>query len=488
MIVKTEQDLIINYLSDAANVKGVCTAVYLPNSYSDIIDIIKECYKNNTKITISGNRTGLTGAAIPNGGVILSTENLNKILEVNKDTGFITTMPGVLLSKLIEEVENQGLFYPADPTEKNCFIGSTVATNASGARTFKFGATRNYVEGIKLITSNGDTITINRGEYFADNNIGELFTDSGKKLTFEIPNINLPVSKNSAGYYCKYGMDLIDLFIGSEGTLGIIYEIKLKLLKLPQKFFSVVVFFDNINTCFNFIEEIKLKKNKQINPSAIEFMDKNALHMLKDDYPNIPLAAEACLWIEQDTFELEYEELINVYIKLFEDLNIDTQLVWFATSDKELKEFQKFRHAIPSKVNEFIAKNNFTKLGTDIAVPDKSFKEFYFEAIKEVENNNLDYVVYGHFGNSHIHLNMLPKNFEEREKAKAIYLMLCKKAVFYSGTISAEHGIGKLKSQYLDIMYNKYIMLKFAKIKKTFDPKLILNIGNIINEKYYNEI
>ncbi len=488
MIVKFEQDQIINYLSDAANVKGECTAVYLPNNYNDIINIVKECYNNNTKITISGNRTGLTGAAIPKGGIILSTENLNKILEINTEIGYIITMPGVLLSTLIEEVEKLGLFYPADPTEKNCFIGSTLATNASGARTYKFGATRNYVESIKLITTTGDTITINRGEYFAKNGIGELFTDSGETITFEIPNINLPVSKNSAGYYCKHGMDLIDLFIGSEGTLGIIYEIKLKLLKLPQKFFSVVVFFDNINTCFNFIEEIKLNDNKQIKPSAIEFMDKHSLELLKNDYPNIPLGAEACLWIEQDALNAEYEELINAYTNIFDYFNINTQLIWFASTEKELKEFQKFRHAIPSKVNEFIAKNNFTKLGTDIAVPDKTFKQFYFEAVKLVEDNKLDYVVYGHFGNSHIHLNMLPKNNLEREKAKEIYLKLCEKAIYYNGTISAEHGIGKLKSQYLEIMYNKDILLKFAKIKKTFDPKLILNIGNIINEKYFNEI
>ncbi len=488
MIIKDKQDEITNYLIDAANFKGSCSSVYIPNNVEEIIEIVKFCNENRVKLTVSGNRTSLTGAAIPNGGIVLSTEKLNKIIEINNKLEYIITQPAVLLSTLKEEVQSRNLFYPADPTEQNCYIGSTVSTNASGARTFKYGSTRNFVEELKLITPTGDKLTLKRGEIFVKRGRVELQTDNGRKYELKIPDINLQLTKNSAGYFCKDGMDIIDLFIGNEGTLGIIYEIKLKLLKLPEKFFSAIVFFDDINTCFNVIDFIKTGRNNFINPSAIEFMDKYSLNLLRKDYTNIPYNAECCLWIEQDVDSEIYESIIDNYIDLFEEFGIDTTTIWFAFSETELIEFQQFRHAIPSKVNEYIAQNNFTKLGTDIAVPDNIFREFYKECINKVENAGLKYAAYGHFGNSHLHLNLLPKNIDEINVAGEIYLDLCKFAVSCKGTISAEHGIGKLKTKYLKLMFEDNILKQFSIIKKTLDPFLIMNIGNIIEEKYLYEV
>jgi D-lactate dehydrogenase (cytochrome) len=488
MIIKKEKDEILNYLHDAANYKGDCNAVYIPESIDELIETVIYCNNNKIKITVSGNRTGLTGGAIPTEGIILSVEKFNKIIEINDLDNYIITQPAVLLSNLKEEVQKKGLFYTADPTEQNCFIGSTVATNASGARTYKFGATRNFVEELKIITPTGDKLTIKRGNIFVKDGKTELITDNGNKFCLKIPDINLPLTKNSAGYYCKEGMDVIDLFIGSEGTLGIIYEIKLRLLKLPDKFFSAVLFFNDLNSCFDIINHLKESKEEIIKPSALEFMDKNSLLMIKSDYPNIPYDSNACLWLEQDINSDKYEELIDKYIDIFEEFGVDTSTVWFAFSDTELKEFQQFRHAIPSKVNEYISKNNFTKVGTDIAVPDDIFKMYYHECIDIVTKSGLNYVAYGHFGNSHIHLNMLPKNETELAKAKEIYAELCTTAVNVKGTISAEHGIGKLKAKYLKLMYEDVIIKSFASIKKTLDPNLVLNMGNIIEEQHYYEI
>ncbi|HPN36799.1 MAG TPA: FAD-binding oxidoreductase [Melioribacteraceae bacterium] len=488
MIIKTEPEFIDSYLNDAANFKGRCEAVYIAESIEDIITVVKYCNISNIKLTVSGNRTSLTGAAIPMGGIVLSVEKFNKIKEIDCEGKFIITEPAVMLCDLKEAVKNEGLFYPADPTEQNCYIGSTISTNASGARTYKFGSTRNFVEELKIITPTGDKLNLVRGKIFVEKGNVELITENGNKLNLVIPDINLLLTKNSAGYYCKEGMDVIDLFIGSEGTLGVIYEIKLKLLKLPDKIFSSVVFFDDINTCFNLIEFIKALKDDIIKPMALEFMDKNSINMLKKEYSNIPNNAVACLWIEQDSGNAEYESIINRYIEIFEDFGIDTTTVWFAFSDTELVEFQKFRHAIPSLVNEYITKNNFVKIGTDIAVPDKVFRQFYFECLSNVELSGINYTAYGHFGNSHLHLNMLPKNSDEIVVAKEIYYNLCKLAVNNKGTFSAEHGIGKIKSKFMPLMYNEDTINKFANIKKVLDPNLILNIGNILEEKYLYEV
>jgi D-lactate dehydrogenase (cytochrome) len=144
-----------------------------------------------------------------------------------------------------------------------------------------------------------------------------------------------------------------------------------------------------------------------------------------------------------------------------------------------MEKLQIFRHAIPQKINEVITKNNQRKLGTDVAVPDIKFRELYYFSKKEAEDSKLIYLIYGHFGNSHMHLNILPKNEEEYIKGKFIYNSICKKAIELGGTVSAEHGIGKLKTAYIMEMYGEEIIKKMAELKKVLDPNMILGKGNI---------
>ncbi len=485
MIIKTDPDSIQSYLVDAANIKGDCTAVYIPKNAEEIQQIVLECNKTKTTITVSGNGTSLTGARVPKGGIVISTEKLNRTIEINCNEKYAIVEPGVILSDFKDTVESMGLFYPADPTEQNCFIGSTVATNASGARTFKFGSTRNFVEQLKIILPNGEKFSISRGKVFANKNHFEFYINN-TLASFDIPDLEYCVSKNAAGYYCKANMDLIDLFIGSEGTLGIIYEIKFKLLDLPQNFFSTVIFFEKTNKALSFVDSLIniSKKRGQLSPSAIEYFDKKSLEFLQNEYPQIPNSVEAALWLEQDTY-YNYDEVVDSYIQLFETNNINLETAWIAENKEDRKKFQQFRHAISSKVSEYISKHNLTKVGTDLAVPQDCFIGFYNKAIDLVEKNNINYVAYGHFGNSHLHLNMLPTNNEQLAIAKEVYMQLCIFALDYDGTISAEHGIGKLKHDYLILMFGEKIIEQFAKIKKTFDPNLIMGIGNIFDSKYF---
>ena len=145
MIIKTSPDEIQNYLLDSSNFKGFCDAVYFPENEQDISEILKEAFRKNIAVTISGNGTGLTGARVPRGGIVISTEKLNRIIELNREQLYAVVEPGVLLFEFQEKVKEQNLMYPPDPTEKNCYLGGTVATNASGEKTFKYGPTRNYV-------------------------------------------------------------------------------------------------------------------------------------------------------------------------------------------------------------------------------------------------------------------------------------------------------------------------------------------------------
>jgi D-lactate dehydrogenase (cytochrome) len=158
---------------------------------------------------------------------------------------------------------------------------------------------------------------------------------------------------------------------------------------------------------------------------------------------------------------------------------------WFAFSDNDKEKIQQFRHSVSAKVNEYISSKGLKKLGTDVAVPDNVFKEFYYFCKSEVEAAGLDYIVYGHFGNSHIHLNMLPKSVDEIPIGKNVYNSICRRAAELKGTVSAEHGIGKLKPDYLLLMYKEEDIIKMARLKKILDPHLILGIGNIIKRSYF---
>jgi len=482
MIIKNDPEQFQNYLSDASNYKGNAESIYFPESEDEIADLLKKFNKEKISVTVSGNGTGLTGGRVPEGGIIISLERLNSVLELNLEKKFVIVQPAVVLKDLQDFVELQNLFYPPDPTERNCFIGATVATNASGARTFKYGATRSYVLGLRIILPDGETIAIERGQYFANENNAKITTESGKVISFVVPNYKMPKTKNAAGYYCKENMDMIDLFIGSEGTLGIISEIKLKLIDLPKKVLSCVAFFPQEENALSFIDEVReLGKNNSSFPKAcaLEFFDTNALNFLRNDYPSIPKLPQSAVWFEEDN-----DVTIENWISLLNKYNCNEEFVWFAFDKTEQEKFHKFRHAISLKVNEFITQHNLRKVGTDVSVPVIHFRSFYYWMKETVEKENIDYVIYGHFGDCHPHLNMLPKNEKEYSKSKQIYANICKEAVRLNGTISAEHGIGKMKRDYLITMYGEDNILQMAKLKLVFDPNRILNVGNIFDEKY----
>jgi D-lactate dehydrogenase (cytochrome) len=487
MIIKSEQNEIQDYLKDASNTKGCCDAVYYPENTNDVIAILKQANEKKTEVTVCGNRTGLTGASVPNGGIVLSTDKMNKILEINIKEKFAVVEPGVLLSDFLKELKTYGLYYPPDPTELNCFIGGTVATNASGAKTFKYGPTREFISGLEIVIPTGELLTIDRGKHFAEENKLLLQTDSGKGYQLKLPTLKSIPTKNAAGYFCRENMDAIDLFIGSEGTLGIFTKLKLKLLNAPEKVLSSVIFFNSEENGLSFIEEARersytSRKNlaaKTIDALALEFFDKYSLDLLRDDFPNIPQGTKSAVWFEQEITNELSEMITELWMNLIEKHDGDINNSWIAMNDNDKSQFEKFRHGISAKVNEFISSRNFRKLGTDFAVPDKELKNFYFQLKNDVNNARLSYVIYGHFGNSHIHLNMLPKNEEEFEIAKKLYTNMCISAIKTGGTFSAEHGVGKNKTNLLYEMYGEKVVEEMFAIKKTLDPNLILCKGNI---------
>lgn len=493
MIKKTDPDEIQNYLIDAANFKGNCDAVYFPETAAEISELLKECNASKLKVTIAGNGTGLTGARVPDGGIVISTDKFNKILEINESEKYVLVQAGVILKDMQEAVEAKSLLYPPDPTERNAYIGGTVATNASGAKTFKYGPTRDYVLGMEVVLPTGEIVFLERGKIFARGNVLELQTSDSQSLKINLPDYKMPETKHAAGYFVKPGMDAIDLFIGSEGTLGVITTLKLKLIDLPKNVLSCVVFFKDEDDAFNFMKEARdlsfeNRKNPQpdkIDARGLEYFDKNSVAFLAEDNSSIPASAQGALWFEQEFNESTEEALLAQWMELISKYNGMEEESWFAFDNKEQDKFKDFRHSIAWKVNEYISSFNLKKVGTDTAVPTDKFRQYYLFARQLMHDNNLHFVVYGHFGNSHMHLNMLHDTPEKYALARKLYSVLCSEAVKLGGTVSAEHGIGKFKRDYLLDMYGEDNIRKMAKLKKQIDPNLILGLGNIFEEKYF---
>lgn len=492
MIIKKEKSKIENFLVDAANYRGNCSAVCFPKNEAEVIKVVKEANKNNTKITIAGNGTGLTGARVPEGGIVISMSKMDEIIEIDREKSFAKVEPAVILSDFKKIISCSGLFYPPDPTEQNCFVGATIATNSSGAKSFKYGATRSYVLALRVILVTGEILELERGKNFANGSLLKLITTTGKEIEIDLPNYSIPKTKHTAGYISKQNMDAIDLFIGSEGTLGIITEAKLRLLDKPEDLISGIIFFNNELEALDFVddvraESIKHRANKDesnINARGLEYFDYNSLQFLKEDYQQINNIHKAAVWFEQEITSETEDSTFAKWVDLLEKYSADVENSWFAMSKKEREDFENFRHAISSKITDVIVQNGMRKVGTDTAVPVDKFREYYFEVKSSVEDNNLNYVYYGHIGDCHLHMNMLPQNESEMLVAKELYKKFCKRAVELGGTISAEHGIGKMKRDYLLDMYGKENIKQMAKIKRELDPNRLLGIGNIFTENF----
>jgi len=511
MLTKSQPDEIQSFLADSSHVGGgFAERVVFPETAADVAEALGEASRARTPVTVSGAGTGTVAGRVPFGGIVLATDKLNRIKQVVHDDqggGRAVAEAGVVLSDFQRAVETEGLMYPPDPTERSCFLGGTVATNASGARTFKYGPTRNYVERLKIALATGEVLNLRRGELHADaNNTIAILLRSGRVIEARLPTYRMPqVRKHASGYYVEPEMDAIDLFIGSEGTLGVVVEIEVKLLPKPQGLLSGIVFFVSEDNLLAFVREAreqslqsreefatktrspqKGNSNKTIgiDARALEYFDSESLGFLRQKYPTIPGASVGAVFFEQETTPASEEPLMNAWLELLERRHALADDSWFATNEQDQIKLREFRHALPVLMNEWFARHNQRKVSTDMAVPDNQFAgmlKFYQDALR---GGDLRYTIFGHIGDNHVHVNILPRNDDEAARAREIYLTFIRRAVAVGGTISAEHGIGKLKREYLRELYGKEHLREMAALKRAFDPAGILGRGNILPEEY----
>lgn len=497
MLTKSQPDEIESFLADASNMEGGNAArVVFPESGQEVARVLAEAARERVPVTVSGAGTGIVGGRVPFGGIVVATDRLGEIKEIvhEGEGGRATAEAGVVLADFQRAVEAEGLLYPPDPTERSCYLGGTVATNASGARTFKYGPTRQFIRRLKVALTTGDVLDIKRGDSRADaDGKFRLQLPSGNKIEARLPSYLMPQTrKHASGYYVAREMDLIDLFIGSEGTLGVITEVETTLLQKPAGVLSGIVFFKQEESLLAFVREAREASLRgrgetsanTIDARALEYFDGNSLRFLRERYALVPQWAAGAIFFEQETTPATEEHLMGAWLALLERHDALLDDSWFATTERDQQKIREFRHQLPVLVNEWLAHHGQRKVSTDMAVPDEEFAQmlsFYQEVLK---TSDLQYVIFGHIGDNHVHVNIMPRNREEAAQAREIYKQFIGRAVQLGGTISAEHGIGKLKRDYLRELYGDKHLREMAALKRAFDPACILGRGNIFSEEY----
>lgn len=483
-LVKPDQ--INPYLSDASQFTGEASAVLLPENEKEISELFKEANARKIPVTVSGGRTGLVGAAVPQGGWVLSSEKFSRIQQIHKDPAgadsWVRLEPAILLKDLDEALLPHRLFYPPDPTGPKAFLGGTLATNASGPNSFKYGATRRYVRWIRVVLATGDLLELRRGQIRANQNgILEIPLKSAAPLKIAIPSYRWPRIKHAGGYFAGPGMDAVDLFIGSEGTLGVVTEIELALLPRPEGVWASVVFFQREEDAWQLARDVGAYSNTPLHPDPriLEYFDAGSLDFLRPSYPSIPKAARACVFVEQEVGARRAVPLQrDLWHQFFEKAGALDE-IWEGETAEKQREFRAFRSALPLAVKDFLAEHHQVKVGTDTCVPHDRFEELMRFHRESVEKLKVPSVTFGHIGECHVHLNLFPRNPDESRRARSLYPELVKQAMALGGTFSAEHGVGKLKRSYLVQLLGEKAIQEMRALKRIFDPNLILGQGNL---------
>lgn len=427
------------YGFDASGLEASPSAVVWAEDVLDVVKVMHYADEQNIAVIPRGAGSGMTGGSIPaQGAIVLSTERMNRILEIDRENLTVLVEPGVINGKLQRELERHNLFFPPDPSSMNfCTIGGNVAENAGGARALKYGVTRDYVMGLEAVLPDGRII-----------------------------NTGVKTAKGVVGY------DLTRLLVGSEGTLAFITKIRLKVLPLPEDVITLLALFSELEPAGNAVQQII---SEGIVPRTLEFLDAETIRAV-ENYKSIglPQGTEAMLLIELDgaapVITRDAEIITAICKKLHgEIIMAENELARLKLWEARRAISPALFHISPTKINE------------DIVVPRSRLSEMLIRLKMLSESTGIKIVNFGHAGDGNIHVNLMvdKANKQEYEKAQTLVKEIFRITLELGGTISGEHGVGLTKQKYIAMEIHPAELDLMKKIKQAFDPKNLLNPGKI---------
>lgn len=427
------------YAQDATNIrriKNLPDAVVFVENKEQVQKVVKLANKYKVPVICRGAGTNVVGACtVEHGGIILNFSKMNKIIEINRENMTAVVEPGVVLGDLQKEVDKLGLFYPPDPSNLAVStVGGSIAQSSGGAKSFKYGTTKDYVIDLLVVMANGEILR------------------TGSKTI-----------KNATGY------NLNTLFVGSEGTLGIVVEATLKLIPKPQSKKVLMAYFDTVKDAVHAVNSII---EQRIYPATIDFMDKNAIQTVEKFYPaNLLTNKEAALIVEIDGFEtsMKYQESVIVEILKLQN----ACAIQVSHNDEEYNRIWTARRSSMGACAKL--KPNVTT--DDVIVPRENLSDLVLGIREICEKYNLTVCMVGHVGDGSVH-PQIPVDYNDEDEYKRYKLA---KGEIYDltaklgGILSGEHGIGSEKRNYIHKVINSVALNYMRQIKKTLDPNNILN-------------
>ncbi len=449
------------YLEDTM-MTGDPDAVMRARDEKEVKEALRFCNENRIPVTFCASQTSMTGSSVAMEGLLISTEKLEGVVAVDAahDKPTATIRPGTIVADAQKKIDEAGFFYPVAPTSRDeCRVGANISTNATGEDSFKYGPIRRYVESIRVFLADGSEKILKREP-------GEIPSDA----------------HNRGGYFTGW-KNPIDLFIGSEGTLGFIADVTLRLLPKSPEFFSALIPFPSETAALECL--VDMVKNRTPSIRTLEYIDRGALSAMKtaEGVAQFPEGTQALLYFKEEYEKGKDAALDKLYKKIASAIPqkfADSIIV--ADTPRQKENFRLWRHRIPEWANEEGRKYwqvNGGKVGSDWWVPVERLIQMMNFFYKEAAAVDLPYIAYAHLGRGHPHTNIFAKTPEEWKLAEDVLIRCCRKAVELGGGVAGEHGIGKIHTNLMPIQYNASVIQKMKDWKKQYDPNWILGRGNI---------
>ncbi len=504
--IQRDPDVLSAFLEDAAHYPGgFADGLVAVTCEADVAHALRA----SSPILCIGAQSSLTGGATPMGDVLLTTSRLNRIVKINNES--VRVEAGVTLTDLDAALRNAGKYYPPTPTFLGAFVGGTIATNAAGAATFKYGTTRDWVQALTVVLPGGEVLDIERGQVAAHHD-GYFEIESGRRtIRVPVPTYRLPqVAKLAAGYYAAAGMDLIDLFIGSEGTLGVITEATLRVLPARPALCLAFVPFAARLSAMALVRQLRgLARDTWrshdphgIDVSAIEHMDARCLELLREDGVDrangvtIPAGSEIALLITLElppstTADQAFEEIgaarelggpdgpLRRFCRLLDAAGVLDDVEVAVPGDlARANQLLAVREAVPAAVNLRVGRAKQTvdprieKTAADMIVPFDRLDELLTIYETGFGARGLDAAIWGHISDGNLHPNVIPKSLADVKAGKAAILEFGREAIRLGGAPLAEHGVGRnpVKQQLLELLYGKDGINQMRAVKDAIDP------------------
>jgi glycolate oxidase len=451
--IERDESIRQSFAADVSGLVLVPEGVARPRDVGEVREILRRAAAERTSVTAAGGQTSTTGASITDRGVILSLRGLDRIIDIDPTGRTARVGAGASLGEFKRAAAAEGLLFAPDPTsEDDVTIGGAIACNASGARSLRYGATRAHVLGLKVVLANGELLDVRR------------------------PGLE----KNTAGY--ALAQDPVDWFVGSEGTLGVVVEAELTLLRRPEGVTGLAIPFRSERDALQFV--VAARGSARLAPRCLEYFDGAALAIARGSqgHERWLAGAVAMVYAEEATDD-GAEPAPDEWLALAERHGAPTDDVLALASEAELRDARRFRHAVPAHMNERGATYRSAggrKLSTDWAVPYRQLPDAIAMARLLADRAGVEQpVIYGHAGSGHPHQNFIARDAAEREAVERVIEATLRHVLSLGGTVSAEHGIGKLKRRWLPLQATREQLGVMKAVKRELDPMGILAPGNI---------